>query len=43
MIIGFVVDEKQRATGHRLCIDILKYVSEELENVLEWSENNDVF
>lgn len=42
MIMGIVVDEKQRAIGHKLANDILKYVSEELENVLDWSENADV-
>lgn len=38
-----VVDEHHKAIGHKMANDTLKYVTEELENVVEWAENNDVY
>lgn len=36
-MLGVIVDEKNRAIGHKMANDILKYVGEELQNVVEWS------
>jgi hypothetical protein len=41
--LGVIVDEKNRGIGHKMANDILKYVIDELENVVEWAENNDVY
>lgn len=29
--------------GHKMSNDILKFMQDELENVVEWIENNDVY
>lgn len=37
LILGVVVEEKTRALGHKMANDILRYVEEEMENVVEWT------
>lgn len=43
LILGVIVDEKQKGVGHKMAKDILKYLVEELENVVEWAETTEVY
>lgn len=36
-LLGVVVDDKNKAFGHKMANDILRYVGEELENIVEWA------
>ena len=42
-MLGVIVDSKNKGIGHKMANDVLKYVVDELENVVEWAENNDVY
>jgi ribosomal protein L13E len=39
MIVGIAVDEKRKNVGHKLMHDIVAFMEDELENVVEWSES----
>ena len=43
LMLGVIVDSKNKGIGHKMANDVLKYVVDELENVVEWAENNDVY
>lgn len=37
------MDEKLKSAGHKMANDVLKFISEEMENVVEWTETADVY
>ena len=43
LLLGVIVDEKLKAAGHKMANDVLKFISEEMENVVEWNETADVY